>query len=195
MARAEYDYNEKYLASFTIRRDGSTSFGQNNKFGYFPSASVGWVASSEDFFNVEEINFMKVRASFGSVGNDNASSQFGTITTFPKYTFGGQIVTGSALDGIPNLDVSWENQVQANIGFDLRMFDSKVSLTFDYYKKTVDDLLFNPTLSLYLGTPNYPSANIGKTETTGLDINFGYQNDFSENISINTNVSFTTADN
>ena len=113
---------------------------------------------------------MKVRASFGSVGNDNASSQFGTITTFPKYTFGGQIVTGSALDGIPNLDVSWENQVQANIGFDLRMFDSKVSLTFDYYKKTVDDLLFNPTLSLYLGTPNYPSANIGKTETTGLSL-------------------------
>ena len=63
------------------------------------------------------------------------------------------------------------------------MFDSKVSLTFDYYKKTVDDLLFNPTLSLYLGTPNYPSANIGKTETSGMDINFGYQNDFSENIS------------
>jgi hypothetical protein len=129
------------------------------------------------------------------VGNDNASSQFGTITTYPKYTFGGQIVTGSALDGIPNLDVSWENQVQANVGFDLRMFDSKVSLTFDYYKKTVDDLLFNPTLSLYLGTPNYPSANIGKTETSGMDINFGYQNDFSENISINTNISFTTADN
>ena len=195
MARAEYDYNEKYLASFTIRRDGSTSFGQNNKFGYFPSASLGWVASNEDFFNLDQINFFKVRASYGSVGNDNASSQFGTITTYPKYTFGGQIVTGSALDGIPNLDVSWENQVQANIGFDLRMFDSKVSLTFDYYKKTVDDLLFNPTLSLYLGTPNYPSANIGKTETSGMDINFGYQNDFSENISINTNISFTTADN
>ena len=195
LARAEYDYNEKYLASFTIRRDGSTSFGQNNKFGFFPSASLGWVATSEDFFNVDQINFLKIRASYGSVGNDNASSQFGTITTFPKYTFGGQIITGSALDGIPNLDVSWENQVQANIGFDLRMFDSKVSLTVDYYQKTVDDLLFNPTLSLYLGTPVYPSANIGKTETSGIDVNFGYQNDFSENISLSTNVSFTTADN
>ena len=195
IARAEYDFNEKYLASVTVRRDGSTSFGENNKFGIFPSASLGWVASNEDFFNSKAINFLKLRASFGSVGNDNASSQFGTITTYPKYTFGGSIVTGSALDGIPNMDVSWENQVQANVGFDLRMFDSKVSLTVDYFQKTVDDLLFNPTLSLYLGTPNYPSANIGKTETSGFDINLGYNSDKSKNISFSTNVSFTTSDN
>ena len=127
IARAEFDFNEKYLASVTVRRDGSTSFGENNKFGIFPSASLGWVASNEDFFNSNAINFLKIRASYGTVGNDNASSQFGTITTFPKYTYGGNIVTGSALDGIPNLDVSWENQVQANVGFDLRMFDSKLS--------------------------------------------------------------------
>ena len=195
IARAEYDFNEKYLASVTVRRDGSTSFGENNKFGIFPSASLGWVASNEDFFNSNAINFLKIRASYGSVGNDNASSQFGTITTFPKYTFGGNIVTGSALDGIPNLDVSWENQVQANVGFDLRMFDSKLSLTVDYFQKTVNDLLFNPTLSLYLGTPNYPSANIGKTETSGFDINLGYKTDSDKDISFATNISFTTSEN
>ena len=93
------------------------------------------------------------------------------------------------------MDVSWENQVQANVGFDLRMFDSKVSLTVDYFQKTVDDLLFNPTLSLYLGTPNYPSANIGKTETSGVDINLGYNSDSTKDISFSTNVSFTTSDN
>ena len=91
MARAEYDYNEKYLASFTIRRDGSTSFGQNNKFGFFPSASLGWVASMKIFSIWIKLTSLKIRASYGSVGNDNASSQFGTITTYPKYTFGGQI--------------------------------------------------------------------------------------------------------
>ena len=195
MARAEYDYNEKYLASFTLRRDGSTSFGENNKFGYFPSASLGWVMSNEDFFESEAVNFFKVRASYGIVGNDNISPQFATISTFPKYTFGDNITAGSTLLAIPNLDVSWENQVQMNVGFDLRMFDSKVSLAFDYFEKSTEDLLFNPTLSLYLGTPVYPAANIGSTETTGIDINLGYSNDFSDNVSLNTNVSFTTADN
>ena len=195
MARAEYDYNEKYLASFTMRRDGSTSFGENNKFGYFPSASLGWVMSNEDFFESEAVNFFKVRASYGIVGNDNISPQFATISTFPKYTFGDNITAGSTLLAIPNLDVSWENQVQMNVGFDLRMFDSKVSLAFDYFEKSTEDLLFNPTLSLYLGTPVYPAANIGSTETTGIDINLGYSNDFSDNVSLNTSVSFTTADN
>ena len=71
------------------------------------------------------------------------------------------------------------------------MFDSKVSLTVDYYKKTVDDLLFNPTLSLYLGTPNYPSANIGKTETSGIDVNLGFKTDQSKDISFQTNVSLS----
>ena len=195
MTRAEYDYNEKYLASFTLRRDGSTSFGENNKFGYFPSASLGWVMSNEDFFESEAVNFFKVRASYGIVGNDNISPQFATISTFPKYTFGDNITAGSTLLAIPNLDVSWENQVQMNVGFDLRMFDSKVSLAFDYFEKSTEDLLFNPTLSLYLGTPVYPAANIGSTETTGIDINLGYSNDFSDNVSLNTSVSFTTADN
>ena len=195
MARAEYDYNEKYLASFTLRRDGSTSFGQNNKFGYFPSGSLGWVISNEDFFESSAVNFLKLRASYGIVGNDNISPQFATISTFPSYSFGNNIVSGSTLLAIPNLDVSWENQVQANIGLDLRMFDSNVSVTVDYFEKSTEDLLFNPTLSLYLGTPVYPSANIGSTETTGIDVTVGYSNDFSDNISLSTSVSFTSADN
>ena len=195
MARAEYDYNEKYLASFTLRRDGSTSFGQNNKFGYFPSGSLGWVISNEDFFESSAVNFLKLRASYGIVGNDNISPQFATISTFPSYSFGDNILSGSTLQAIPNLDVSWENQVQANIGIDLRMFDSNVSFTIDYFEKSTEDLLFNPTLSLYLGTPVYPSANIGSTETTGIDVTVGYSNDFSDDVSFSTSVSFTSADN
>jgi TonB-linked SusC/RagA family outer membrane protein len=195
MGRVEYDFNERYLASLTVRRDGSTSFGKNNKFAIFPSASLGWVASNEDFFNSSFVNFLKVRASYGSVGNDNASPQFGTISTFPKYTFNGTIVNGSTLLGIPNNNVSWENQIQTNVGVDLRMFDSKLSLTADYFIKTVDDLLFSPTLSLYLGIPEYPVANIGKTETKGYEISLSYGDEIAKNVSFNTAFNFTTAEN
>jgi len=195
MGRVEYDYQEKYLASLTVRRDGSTSFAKNNKFAIFPSASLGWVASNEDFFSSSIIDFLKVRASYGSVGNDNASPQFGTISTFPKYTFGDTITSGSTLLGIPNDDVSWENQIQTNAGIDLVMFDSKLRFTADYFIKTVDDLLFSPTLSLYLGIPSYPVANIGKTETKGYEISLSYGDDIAENISFNTTFNFTTAEN
>jgi len=195
MGRVEYDFQEKYLASVTIRRDGSTSFGKNNKFAVFPSASIGWVASNEDFFNSSTINFLKVRASYGTVGNDNASPQFGTISTFPKYTFGQTIYSGSTLLGIPNNDVSWENQTQTNLGVDLRMFDSKFKFTADYFIKSVDDLLFSPTLSLYLGIPSYPVANIGKTETKGYELSLSYGSEISENVSFNTTFNFTAAEN
>ena len=95
----------------------------------------------KDFFNSNAINFLKIRASFGTVGNDNASSQFGTITTFPKYTFGGNIITGSALDGIPNLNVSWENQIQANFGYELNL----ETLQSNYFSlaelKSIEDIV------------------------------------------------------
>ena len=195
MTRIEYDFQEKYLASVTVRRDGSTSFGKNNKFAIFPSASFGWVASNEDFFESSFINFLKIRASYGSVGNDNASPQFGTISNFPKYTFGDTITAGSTLLGIPNDDVSWENQIQTNAGLDLAFFDSKLRFTADYFIKTVDDLLFSPTLSLYLGIPAYPIANIGKTETKGFEISLSYNDDISDKISFSNTFNFTTAEN
>jgi TonB-linked SusC/RagA family outer membrane protein len=195
MTRIEYDFQEKYLASITVRRDGSTSFGKNNKFAIFPSASFGWVASNEDFFESSFINFLKIRASYGSVGNDNASPQFGTISNFPKYTFGDTITAGSTLLGIPNDDVSWENQIQTNAGIDLAFFNSKLRFTADYFIKTVDDLLFSPTLSLYLGIPAYPIANIGKTETKGFEISLSYNDDISDKISFSNTFNFTTAEN
>lgn len=193
--RINYDYLGRYLLSFTGRIDGSTSFGENNKFAFFPSASLGWLVSDEEFFTSETINYFKLRGSYGSVGNDNISPQFSTISTFPKYTFDGTIISGSTLASIPNADVSWENQIQYNIGFDAKLLDSKVTISADYFNKTVDDLLFNPTLSLYLGTPQYPTANIGKTSSYGIDASVGYKDTFGENFKFNTNISFTTSTN
>ena len=193
--RINYDYKAKYLFSFTGRRDGSTSFGKNNQFAFFPSASLGWVVSNEDFFNSNILNYLKLRGSYGSVGNDNIDPQFSRISTFPSYTYDGNIISGATLETIPNDDVSWENQVQYNAGIDIRVLDNKVSLTVDYFQKTVDDLLFNPTLSLYLGTPIYPSTNIGKTESSGIDASLSYRDTYSDDFNINTNLSFTMSKN
>ncbi|MDC0622615.1 TonB-dependent receptor [Flavobacteriaceae bacterium] len=194
-SRLLYDFNEKYYFSFTGRVDGSTSFGTNNKFGFFPSASLGWVISKEDFFEDAPLDYLKFRASYGSLGNDNINPQFALISTFPSYTFDGSIINGSALGSVPNEDVSWENQVQMNFGVDTRLFDNKLSITVDYFKKTVDDLLFAPNLSLYLGTPSFPTTNIGKTQSTGIDASLSYNTTIGKDFNISTNLNFTTSDN
>ena len=193
-SRILYDFDEKYYASLTARMDGSTSFGRDNKFGIFPSTSFGWVISKEDFFQNIPIDFLKLRASYGSLGNDNISPQFALISTFPSYVFNGNIASGSSLGSIPNNDVSWENQVQTNIGIDSRFFGNKLSLSVDYFQKTVDDLLFSPNLSLYLGTPSFPTSNIGSTESSGIDANISFNTNISS-LSIASNLNFTTATN
>jgi len=194
-ARILYDFDEKYYASFTGRMDGSTSFGRNNKFAFFPSASVGWIVSKEDFFdNIPLLDYLKFRASYGTLGNDNISPQFSLISTFPSYVFNGVISQGSSLGSIPNDDVSWENQVQMNIGIDTRILNDKVSISLDYFKKTVDDLLFSPNLSLYLGTPSFPTTNIGSTESSGLDASISLNTSIGA-LEISSDLNFTTAKN
>ena len=193
--RVNYDFQGKYLASVTVRRDGSTSFGKQNKFGTFPSASLGWVLSKETFFKIPSIDFLKIRGSYGVLGNDNISPQFPRISNFPKYTFSGSSKAGSKLDNIANDAVSWENQVQVNVGFDLKMFEEALGLTVDFFQKKVSDLLFDPTLSPYLGTPRYPSANVGSTRTRGVDVSLSYGKDITENVHLGTSFNFTTARN
>ena len=104
-------------------------------------------------------------------------------------------MSGSTLQSIPNDDVTWENQIQSNIGVDLRLWNGKVSLNVDYFEKTVDDLLFNPTLSLYVGTPVYPSANIGKTKSSGIDLSASYNDTYGEGFNFSTSVNFTATKN
>ncbi|MDO6596542.1 TonB-dependent receptor [Oceanihabitans sp. 2_MG-2023] len=194
--RLNYDFNNKYLVSILGRYDGSSTFGDNNRYGLFYAASLGWVASNEDFFNSEIIDFLKIRGSYGATGSDNlgdnADAQFSSINTFPQYTFDGNIVSGSTLGSIPNPDLSWETQKQLNAGFDIRMFTNKISMSADYYQKDVVDLIFRPSPSLYLGDIAAPSGNVGASKTNGVDISLGYNNEFSDDFSFSTNINFTT---
>lgn len=204
-ARVNYDYKDKYLASFTARRDGSYAFGTENKYANFFSGSAGWVVSRENFFQSNFIDFLKIRGSYGSIGNENVDPQFvGIVTGGPSYgstansngyTFGDIFYPGSTVGSAANDALRWEKQLQANFGFDMTFNDRRFSLSADYFQKSVDGLLFTPSASLYLGTVPIPTANIGSTESKGFDITLGYNNTFGKEFKVNTSLTFTTAKN
>lgn len=203
--RVNYDYLGRYLASVTARRDGSYAFGPANKFADFYSGSLGWVTSNESFFKSTFVNYLKVRGSYGTVGNENVSPQYVSISTGGPsyggtansngYTFGNTFVNGSTVGSYKNDALSWEKQKQFNIGFDITFFKNKFSLTADYFDKRVDGLLFTPSVSLYLGTGTIPTANIGSTKSSGVDMTFGYNDKIAKYLRINTSVTFTTSTN
>ncbi|MBN8674708.1 MAG: TonB-dependent receptor [Chitinophagales bacterium] len=205
--RINYDYKDKYLASFSFRRDGSYAFGKNNKFANFFSGSLGWVVSNENFFQSEFINHLKIRGSYGSIGNENVNPQlvriitggvntgYGPTGNSNGYTFGGTAFPGSTVGSASNDDLRWEKQLQLNAGFDIAFFKRKLSLSADYFQKEVDGLLFTPSASLYLGTIPIPTANIGATKSSGIDLTLTYNETIARNFKLNTSVTFTTAKN
>ena len=204
-SRINYDYENKYLASFSLRRDGSYAFGTNNKYANFLSGSLGWVVTNENFFKSKTIDYLKIRGSYGSIGNENVNPQFvGIVTGGPSYgptansngySFGDVFYPGSTVGSAANDALRWERQLQANFGFDMNLFKNKVSLSVDYFEKKVDGLLFTPSASLYLGTVPIPTANIGSTKTSGLDITLSYNENIGKNIKLSNSFTFTTAKN
>jgi len=203
--RINYDYSGRYLASFSLRRDGSYAFGVDNKFGNFFSGSLGWVISNEDFFKSDFVDFLKIRGSIGSIGNENVTPQYVQITTGGPsyestansngYTFGNVFYPGSTVASVANDALRWEKQIQSNIGFDLNFWNNRFSINADYFHKKVDGLLFTPSASLYLGTVPLPVANVGSTKTDGVDLTFAYQEKFSKNWSFGTSFTLTAAKN
>jgi len=203
--RINYDYNGKYLASFTARRDGSYAFGINNKFANFLSGSLGWVVSSEDFFHSSIIDYFKIRGSYGSTGNENVNPQYVRIVTGGPdygptansngYNYDNVFYPGSTVASAANNSLRWERQLQSNVGFDLTILKNRISISADYYQKNVNGLLFTPSASLYLGTVPIPTANIGSTKTSGIDITLTYKETVGKAFNINNSFNFTTAKN
>jgi TonB-dependent starch-binding outer membrane protein SusC len=203
--RVNYDYQDKYLASFTARRDGSYAFGTDNKYANFFSGSLGWVVTKENFFQSDFIDNLKIRGSYGSIGNENVNPQFvGIITGGPSYanppnsngyTFNNVFYPGSTVGSAANDALRWEKQLQANFGFDMTFHNRRFSLSADYFDKRVDGLLFTPSASLYLGTVPIPTANIGSTKSSGIDLSLGYNETILKDLKINTSLTFTKAKN
>jgi len=177
MARAQYNYKEKYLFSATMRADGSSNFAEGNRWGYFPSLSAGWVISDEDFMtdSVDFLNYAKFRASWGQNGNQaipNFIYSANIAYAFPGYFFGdSRPVSGNTAFPavVPNPDVTWETSEQLNFGIDTRLFNEKLGFTFDWYKKTTKDWLVDAPI---LGTfgAGAPFINGGDIENTGIEL-------------------------
>ncbi|MFB5944461.1 SusC/RagA family TonB-linked outer membrane protein [Albibacterium profundi] len=194
-ARVNYNYQEKYLLEALIRRDGSSRFGSNNKYGVFPSFSLGWVASKEDFLaDVDAIDMLKFRGGYGVVGNDNIGdfAYIATVGGGRNYTIGltDMYTVGYSPNAPSNPDLKWEETSQTNIGFDMT-FLNRVSVTFDWYNKVTKGILQNPRIPFYVGAIGNPAANVADMKNTGVELELGYNNRWGEvDFSLNGNASY-----
>ncbi len=202
--RVQYDYKNKYLLSGLIRRDASTKFGPNNRIGNFPSVSAGWVASNEDFFNVDWINTLKIRGSWGITGNDKIGNYrwLGLLqgtTGEATYPFNDLLSFGNAVGALANPDLKWETNYQTNIGVDLSLFNNSLDLTVDVYRKKTVDLLLIPEVSGLLGGSaggsSPPVVNAGTIENKGIDLSLNFKHDFSDDFRMSVGYNLTTVKN
>nr|WP_320119466.1 TonB-dependent receptor [uncultured Marinifilum sp.] len=191
--RLSYNYQEKYMAEFVIRRDGSSNFGPNDRYAVFPGVSLGWNVSNEDFWNIENFDVLKLRASWGQNGNESISpfSYTSTIANDRYYTLGGgSVITGSSPSNLVNPNVKWETSEQLNIGADMTFYNGKVRLSADYYTKTTKDLLFKRTVEAVRGN-DAPYYNSGEIRNTGLELQIGYNFKVGEvDFAVNANASY-----
>jgi len=176
-ARLIYNFNEKYLFTGIIRRDGSSRFGSNNRFGIFPSASVGWVASRENFWPENKVvTFIKLRGSYGVNGNDNIGDfqYVSTVGGGRNYTFGNDdYVIGYSPNAPANPDLKWEQTSQLDLGFEATFFEN-LTLVFDWFNKNTTGMLQPVILPGYVGSAGFPTGNVGSMSNKGVEIELGY---------------------
>ena len=192
--RLQYDYDDKYLFTATLRRDGSSNFGINNRWGLFPSFSAGWVVTKEPFFNGGPISFLKLRGSWGINGNDRIRplSFASTIQNVFTYAFGTEPVlfTGSALNTPPNPDIKWEESNQTDIGIEAEFLEGKWTLDADVYRKTTRDLLLAEVIPGFIGANNNPISNLGEIRNQGIEISIGNRSRIN-GLTLRTNLNYT----
>ena len=198
IGRVNYSFSDKYLITATLRQDGSSRFSESNKFGLFPSASLAWRISEEEFFkNISFVNDMKVRAGYGATGNQNIGNySFANSLNTVKYDFNNKLVSAVVPVVMPNPSVKWEEQKQGNIGFDASILEQRIDITLDAYLKQTDQMLVPMSVPVTTGYSDIyvPSMNSGKMENKGLELTINTKNLTGElkwnttfNISYNTN--------
>ena len=180
LGRINYSYAGKYLLQANVRRDGSSKFGSKNKWGVFPSYSAGWIVSKEDFLSDNEIiSFLKVRGSYGAIGNQNINDyQYeASLNPYMTYVFdGGVIANGTGVSSFPNEIVKWETKKSTNFGGEIGLFNNKINLTAEYYIEKSEDMLISIRMPTTNGTTTNPSKNAGSVKNTGIEISLNYRN-------------------
>lgn len=194
--RLMYNFDQKYFFTGSIRRDGSSRFGADNKYGNFPAFSAGWILSNESFFPDKDwLPFVKLRASWGKTGNFNIGNyqQISNITG-TNYVYGGTVTPGLSISTLGNRDLTWEVTDQTDIGFDVSFFNYRLSLSYDYYTKLTSGMLFATALPYSSGFTQIQS-NVGELKIWGHEFQISSQNLTGElywttdfNISFNKNI-------
>ena len=203
--RLDYNFDERYMVQFTLRRDGSSVFGTNNKWATFPAVSLGWNVLNEPYLQKAKpawFDVMKIRASWGQNGNASIGNflYMSLMDGGENYYFGGSynpvlqanegtMIYGSSPGRVANPDVKWETSEQIDLGIDLRFFNSRLSFSFDYFKKKTKDMLAYMPVPTYIGQSS-PMGNLGKMENWGYEFEFGWKDHVKDfNYYINGNIS------
>lgn len=176
--RINYNLMDKYLFTFTARADGSNKFGENNRYGFFPSAAIAWRIKQEDFMkNIKPVSDLKFRLSYGQTGNSNiGNNAFEYYTAaWKEYVFGNAVSTGTAKSQLGNPNLKWETVTEFNLGVDFGFFDQRFSGSFEYFSKEIKDLLGYRTLKSFMELSTV-AANIGKTQSKGFELSLRSQN-------------------
>ncbi len=177
--KANYEFRNTYLFSATFRADGSSRFGKNNRYGFFPSFSAGWLPSHEAFWNIDAITSLKLRASWGQNGNESIGDYSFTtvVNNGQNYTFSpDEIITNGAVAlSAANPDLKWETSTQSNVGMDMELLDGRINITTDLYIKKTTDMLFAAPIPFVAGTAP-PIQNVADAENRGWELSLTYRN-------------------
>lgn len=190
--RLNYSFKDKYLFSASYRREGSSRFGANNKWGNFPAASVGWRVSEESFMpDLTWLTDLKIRGSFGVTGNNNIGNYTSLSNMRPEnYVIGNNIANGQVLARFANADLGWEQSKQTDVGLDMGLFDNRLIFTAEYYNRVTDDMLLAIDIPVISGFTQTIS-NIGKVENKGIELALDYRTSIDQiNFRSNFNISF-----
>ena len=205
--RVNWDYNETYMATFTMRYDGSSIFTDGKRWGIFPSISAGWVMTNEPFMQSVRswMDYFKIRASWGQNGN-NRIAKYQYLATIalsengaPGYKFASDLATsvagtpntGAYANIVPNPDLTWETSEQLDFGFDARFLDSRLNVNFDWYKKTTKDWLITGPMIAVMGT-NPAAINGGDVQNTGIELAVNWNDRIGSDFRYNVGVNFAT---
>ncbi len=197
--RVNYVFNDKYLLEGNLRADGSSRFPTDNKYGYFPSFSAGWIISKEDFFNSlfknnNNFSLLKIRGGWGKVGNDRIGNYpyQQTFTTNSNYNYNGTLAGGGAVTDFANSQIKWESTTSTNYGIDAGFFKNKLTINYDIYKKLTDGILYRLPIAPSYGVVLAPVVNVGEISNKGWDLQAAYRNQTKTklNYNIGFNVSY-----
>lgn len=191
--RINYSILGRYLFEANARYDGSSRFAEGNRFGLFPSFSAGWRISEEPFFNLDFIDELKLRASWGQLGNQDVPlySYYSTVSVTQPYWFGGSVHDGAAATRMANQDISWEATTVTDIGFDAAFFQGRLSLSGDIYNRRTEDILLNVPIPSMVGR-SAPFINAGAVENRGWEVQLGWRDAIG---TVNYGVNFNLSDN